>query len=318
MKAVITGGAGFIGSHLLDRLIRDGWEHVVVVDNLFRGRLVNINAHLSNPAVTFAQADIRDEATLRSIIAGADVVFHLAAQSNVIGAVTDIDYSFSTNVVGTFNVLKVARDLGARRVVFTSSREVYGEAQYLPVDEGHPFNAKNSYGASKGAGEMYCRVFNNQGMGVSVVRLSNAYGPRDVDRVIPIWLTRALKGEDLIVYGGQQLIDFVWVDAIVEALTRVAAMDVMDPVNIGSGQGTAILDLAQRILSLTNSGSKIVVHPARSAEVAKFTADVRRMQERLGLQPPADALFGLPQLVEWYRSNPTPGLAGRACPGAQP
>ncbi len=306
MKAVITGGAGFIGSHLLDRLIRDGWEHVVVVDNLFRGRMVNINAHLSDTAVTFAQADIRDEATLRSIIAGADVVFHLAAQSNVIGAVTDIDYSFSTNVVGTFNVLKAARDLGARRVVFTSSREVYGEAQYLPVDEGHPFNAKNSYGASKGAGEMYCRVFNNQGMGVSVVRLSNAYGPRDVDRVIPIWLTRALKGEDLIVYGGQQLIDFVWVDAIVEALTRVAGMDVMDPVNIGSGQGTSILDLAQRILSLTNSGSKIVVHPARSAEVAKFTADVRRMQERLGLQPPADALFGLPQLVEWYRSNPTP------------
>ncbi len=304
MKVVITGGAGFIGSHVLDRLVRDGCEQIVIIDNLFRGRMSNIKAHLSNPAVTFAQADIRDEAALRPLIAGADTVYHLAAQSNVIGAVTDIDYSFTTNVVGTFNVLKAARDLGVRRVVFTSSREVYGEAQYLPVDENHPFNAKNSYGASKSAGEMYCRVFNNMGTAVSVVRLGNAYGSRDVDRVIPIWLTRALKGEDLIVYGGQQLIDFVWIDTIVDALVRLAAMDVdPDPVNIASGQGTSILDLAQRILALTGAGTKVVVQSARSAEVAKFTADVRRMQQRLGIQPPADPLFGLPQLVTWYRDN---------------
>jgi len=310
MKAVITGGAGFIGSHLLDRLVRDGCEQVVVVDNLFRGRMANISAHLSNPAVSFQQVDIRDEARLRPLIAGADVIFHLAAQSNVIGAVTDLDYSFSTNVVGAFNVLKAARDYDVRRVVFSSSREVYGEAQYLPVDEQHPLNAKNSYGASKTAGEMYSRVFNNMGTAVSVLRLSNVYGSRDVDRVIPIWLTRALRGEDLIVYGGQQLIDFVWIDAVVEAFVRTAfgtanaVMDVncAEPVNIGSGQGTSILDLARRILELTNSRSKIVVQPARSAEVAKFTADVRRMQVRLGLQPPTDPLFGLPQLVNGYQS----------------
>jgi UDP-glucose 4-epimerase len=305
MKVVVTGGAGFIGSHLVDRLVHDGCSEVVVLDNLFRGRREHLGQHAQNPAVTFQQADIRDADTLRTAFANAEVVYHLAAQSNVMGAVTDIDYSFNTNVGGTLNVLKTAHQAGVRRVVFTSSREVYGEAQWLPVDENHPFNCKNPYGASKAAGEMYTKVFQHTGnLTIAVLRLANVYGPRDTGRVIPLWIGRALQGQNLVVYGGQQLIDFVWVDNVVDALVRVSTLENVDePINVGSGQGTPILALAERILALTGSASRLERVPAREVEVSRFMADVSRMQERLGMQPPEDPLFGLPQLIAWFKET---------------
>ena len=305
MKVVVTGGAGFIGSHLVDRLVHDGCSEVVVLDNLFRGKREHLSQHAQNPAVTFQQVDIRDAAALHTAFADAEVVYHLAAQSNVMGAVTDIDYSFNTNVGGTLNVLKTAHQAGVRRVVFTSSREVYGEAQWLPVDENHPFNCKNPYGASKAAGEMYTKVFQHSGnLTIAVLRLANVYGPRDTGRVIPLWVGRALLGQDLVVYGGQQLIDFVWVDSVVEALVRASTLENVDePINVGSGQGTPILSLAERILALTGSASRLERVPAREVEVSRFMADVSRMQDRLGLQPPADPLFGLPQLIAWFRET---------------
>lgn len=303
MKILVTGGAGFIGSHLVDRLVTGGWGDVLILDNLFRGRLSNIEQHRGNQRVQFCQADIRDYDALLDAMRDAELVFHLAAQSNVMGAVADVDYSFTTNVVGTYNVLKAARECGVRRVMFTSSREAYGEARYLPVDEDHPLGSKNTYGASKVAGEMYCRVFSgNFGLETGVVRLSNVYGSRDYGRVIPLWMTRANRGEDLIVYGGQQLIDFVWVAQVVEALLRASSADIVGrPVNVGSGQGTPILELAERILQLIPTGSRLDLQPARAVEVAKFTAKVDLMRELLGLEPPADPLFGLPELVTEYR-----------------
>jgi UDP-glucose 4-epimerase len=298
-KIVVTGGAGFIGSHLVDRLVRDGAGEIAILDNLFRGKVENIAHHWANPAVSFCQLDIRDEAAVRTAVAGAEVVYHLAAQSNVMGALGDIDYSFGTNVVGTFNVLKAARDGGVRRVVFSSSREVYGEAQYLPVDENHPLNAKNSYGGSKAAGEFYCRVFvNDFGLETAVLRLANVYGPRDFGRVIPLWLGRAAAGADLIVYGGKQIIDFVWVDLVVEALVRAATAEVVGiPINVGSGQGTPILELAERILALSGSAARLDHQPARSVEVVAFTADIGRMQGLLGLEAAGDPLGYLPLMV---------------------
>jgi UDP-glucose 4-epimerase len=302
MKILVTGGAGFIGSHLVDRLVADGWGDILILDNLLRGRLANIAHHQDNARVQFRQADIRDYETVCDAARGADLIFHLAAQSNVMGAVIDVDYSFTTNVVGTYNVLKAARECGGRRVMFTSSREAYGEARYLPVDEDHPLGSKNTYGASKVAGEMYCRVFaGNFGLETAVLRLSNVYGARDYGRVIPLWLERANRGENLIVYGGQQVIDFLWVDQAVEALLRASRADIVgQPVNVGSGQGTPILDLAERILQLIPTASRLDLQPARAVEVAKFTARVDRMRELLGLEPPADPLFGLPQLVGEY------------------
>jgi UDP-glucose 4-epimerase len=299
MKILVTGGAGFIGSHLVDRLAADAGNEVIIYDNLFRGRLENIAQHRDNPRLAFIEGDIRDYGRLLDAMRGAEQVFHLGAQSNVMGAVTDVDYSFNTNVVGTYNVLKAARETGAR-VAFSSSREVYGEARYLPVDEEHPIGSKNTYGASKVAGEMYCQVFANLfGVPVAVLRLSNVYGRRDFGRVIPLWLGRARQGLDLEVYGGKQTIDFVWIDQVVEAFLRAAGRDLAgQPVNIGSGQATAILDLAQRILALVGGPSQIVLRPAREAEVVRFTANVTRMRQRLGLEPPADPLAYLPGMLD--------------------
>lgn len=304
MKVVITGGAGFIGSHLVDRLVRDQLGEIVVVDNLARGRRENLAAHASNPAVTFVEGDIRDPELLASAFQGASTVFHLAAQSNVMGAVTDIGYSFTTNVVGTYQVLVAAHACGVGRVVFASSREVYGEAESLPVAETHPLNAKNAYGASKAAGELYCRVFRETyGLETAIVRLANVYGPRDYGRVIPLWLDAISAGRDLTVYGGEQVIDFVWVEQVVEALLRAAEVNSPLPINIGSGRGTPILELAERMLAASGSGSRLDRQPARSVEVARFTADITRMRTLLELEPPADPLFGLIQLWEMHQQS---------------
>jgi UDP-glucose 4-epimerase len=305
MKIVITGGAGFIGSHLVDRLARDGAGEIVVADNLHRGRREHLAQHDGNDAIHLAEVDIRDAAALRELCAGADVIYHLAAQSNVMGAVSDLSYSFSTNVAGTVNVLEAARAGGVRRVVFSSSREVYGEVERLPVSEDTPFNSKNAYGASKAAGELYTRVFlNTYGVETAVLRFANVYGPRDRDRVIPLWLDAAAQGREMIVYGGQQLIDFVHVDQIVEAMLRASTADIIgQPINVGSGQGTPLLQLAERVMALPGASSRLDLRPARSVEVARFTADIGLMRSLLGLEPPTDPLFALESLWEDQRAS---------------
>lgn len=291
-KALITGGAGFIGSHLVTRLALLGYD-IVVLDNLNRGTVEAIAPHLRSGAATFIEGDIRDRPTVMEAAVGCDLIFHLAAQSNVMGALDDPDYSFTTNAFGTYNVLTCAVELGVSRVVFTSSREVYGEPQYMPVDEDHPLGAKNPYGASKVAGEAYCRTFANcYDLDVAIVRLANVYGDGDSGRVIPLWLTEALNGHDLRVYGGSQVLDFVWIDTVVTALVHAAEHGLAAPTNIGSGVGTSILELGQRIIEIAASHGHLNREPARGAEVTCFVADVTRMRT-LGIEPEADPLAHL-------------------------
>lgn len=298
-KTIVTGGAGFIGSHLLESLVADEtWGDIHVIDNFHRGRRENLNPYAGNPRVAIHEIDIRHYAALEKVLANADYIFHLAAQSNVMGAIENLDYSFETNVVGTYNVLKAARAGGNPRVLFSSSREVYGEAQYVPVDENHPIGGKNSYGASKVAGEVYCQVFAaNFGLETVILRLANVYGSRDFGRVIPLWLDRAKAAQDLIVFGGEQVIDFVSVQQVVNAMTIAIRSDVVGtPINIGSGQGTPILELAERILAIAHTGSRLDHQPARAVEVKQFVAQVDRMQALLDLTPPADPLAELETL----------------------
>ena len=194
------------------------------------------------------------------------------------GAIENIDYSFETNVVGTYNVLKAAHAANASRVLFASSREVYGEAQYVPVDEAHPIASKNTYGASKVAGETYCQVFaSNFGLETVILRLANVYGSRDFGRVIPLWLDRAKSDRDLIVFGGEQVIDFVSVQQVVRAMMAGIKSDIVGvPVNVGSGQGTPILKLAERILSVSETTSQLDHQPARGVEVKRALKSAER------------------------------------------
>lgn len=299
MKVLVTGGAGFIGSHLVDRLVHNK-HSVSVVDNLFRGRLSNIQKHIDSGRVEFFPTDIRKYDELQKLFYGVDVVYHLAAQSNVMGAVSDIDYSFESNVTGTFNVLKAAANNNVKKFIFTSSREIYGEAEYIPVDEKHPINAKNIYGASKAAGEKYCQVFQNMGSFEMVtLRLANVYGKRDFDRVIPIFIDNVIQNQNIHIYGGKQVIDFISVDLTVDVLidsienTRLAEY----PINVGSGKGTSLFDLAERIKQIFPGQSEIIIDPAREVEVVKFTADITRLKEASDIIIPEDPLYLLASMV---------------------
>jgi len=292
MQVVVTGGAGFIGKHLVAALIARG-DNVIVLDNLRRAEREAVH-----PGATFIEGDIRDPETLMRAFEGAARVFHLAAQSNVMGALSEARYSFTTNVVGTFNVLEAATGAGVERVVFSSSREVYGEAEAIPVREDAPLLAKNPYGASKLAGEAYCRTWHHAGATpVNILRFANVYGPGDTGRVIPLWIERAMAGLPLEVFGGEQVIDFVPVRTAVAALLGAAERDLAGPVNIGSGQGTTLLSLADRVRALYPGCPPVEIRPARSAEVVRFIADVSRMRAALGLEPPGDPLAGLAELA---------------------
>jgi UDP-glucose 4-epimerase len=298
-RVVVTGGAGFIGSHLVDRLLADGAVDVVVLDNFSHGRLENL-AHLRNQTrFSLIEADVRERSAMLSAFGGADLVYHLAAQSSVVAAAQDLDYTFQTNVLGTFNVLRAAVDCGIRRVLFASSCEVYGEPISLPVDENSPLLAINSFGASKVAGEVYCRAFRREfGLQTVILRLANVYGTRDVGRLIPLWLRQARSGHGLQVYGGKQVLDFVWVGNVVEALVRAGELEgAIPPINIGSGTGTRIIDLARRIARLAECQPKIQFEPARPMEVTRLIANVERMREILLIDPPLDPLANLTELL---------------------
>jgi UDP-glucose 4-epimerase len=302
MKFLVTGGAGFIGSHLVDRLVRGNSSHVMVLDNFSRGR----EEHLaqSRQRIELFRGDIRDRVLLQSVMKDVDLVFHLAAQSNVLGAVKDLDYSFETNVVGTYEVLRAAQAAGAKRVIFSSSREVYGEPTSLPVCETATIAPKNAYGVSKATGEMYCRLFADKGMDVVILRLANVYGTRDHDRVIPLFAEQSFAGKGLTVFGRNKVLDFLWIGDLLDVLMK--ASDCLCPegaVNVGSGRGVNLVDLAERISVLTGNGTKVQVTDERVPEVSRYVAEVGLAKKLFDLHCPEDALEHLPAVVNFVRSE---------------
>lgn len=295
VRVVVTGGAGFIGSHLVRSLLRTRTYQVLIIDNLHRP--CTTDPTFGNEA-EFSLIDIRDRAALGTAVRGAEVIFHLAAQSNVMGSVADAEYTFQTNVAGSVHVLEAARLAGSKRVVFTSSREVYGEPAQLPVRESEPLRPKNAYGVSKAAAELYCGLAAAQGLEAVILRLANVYGWGDRDRVIPLFVDAARAGDPLTVYGGKQILDFVWIDTVVNALMQAAFGPWLpEPINIGSGFGVTVIDLAQRIVQLTSSNSVIEAVPSRTVEVTRFVADVDRARRLLAISSPSGPLEQLPVLT---------------------
>jgi UDP-glucose 4-epimerase len=225
-------------------------------------------------------------------------VFHLAAQSNVMGAVADADYAFSSNVAGTYHVLQAALKAGVKRLVFTSSREVYGDPKRVPVRETSPLRPKNAYGTSKVAGEAYCGLAAREGLGIAVLRLANVYGPGDRDRVIPLFADAAAAGQPLTVFGEEKVLDFVWIGTVVDALVKAGlGRPIRGPVNVGSGKGVTIAELARRIVQLSGSSSPVQIVAEREQEVGRFVADITRAKRLLGLSEPEDSLWALPELL---------------------
>ncbi|MFN8557684.1 MAG: NAD-dependent epimerase/dehydratase family protein [Dehalococcoidia bacterium] len=233
------GGAGIsIGDHLTDALLARGDTNVIVLDNLYRGRWANVARYDGDPQFTFVHGDVRNQAHVDAH--GVDVVYHLAAQSNVMGAVSDPRYSFDTNVAGTFNVLSAARDNGVCRVVFASSARLTRSPRHCPSRRPRSRSRTPAGRARSPPRSTATPSRTSSRLETAVLRFSNVYGPRDHGRVIPLWIERSLKGEPLEVYGGGQVIDFVWVGVAVEALLRRGRAAGRFPVNVAGGVATPI------------------------------------------------------------------------------
>lgn len=286
---LVTGGAGFIGQHVVRTLLENGHE-VLAFDNLRRGRF----GELASRGATVVEGDVRNLDAVANAMAGCGSVVHLAAEANVMRCECDPAYAFEANVAGTWNVAQAALANGCH-VVFSSSREVYGDAKTLPVAECAPRSPRNVYGLTKSLSEDILTTGPFAALRVSILRLANVIGPGDCDRIVPRWLAAARVSQSLPVYGGAQVIDFVPVDFVTEAVARCLEREPFEgAVNVASGRGTTLLALAERIQAVVGDHRvPLEPLPARDAEVQRFVADTTRLRQILGIEPPDDPLAGL-------------------------
>ena len=298
MRTLVTGGAGFIGSNLVDALLARG-DDVVVLDNLTTGRRENVpaGAHL-------LVADVTDRPEVHAAIERAEVVFHLAAQVDVRRSVEDPAHDLAVNAGGTLHLLEAARACGVRHVVYASTGgAIYGEADMVPTPEDAPLRPLAPYGHSKFTGEGYCRLFGElHGLGVTSLRFANVYGPRQdplgEGGVIAIYCGRAVEGGDAVVFGdGEQTRDFVYVGDVVEALLTAAGGMPFGPFNIGTGVETTVNDLAARLGLATRR------EPPRPGEVLRSCLDASRAARELGWAARTSLADGLALTLEWAQQH---------------
>jgi nucleoside-diphosphate-sugar epimerase len=296
MKILVTGGAGFIGRYLVNRLVSETRDSVTILDDCSRPGL-SAAPDLPDSAI-FLRGDILDGELLSRAMEAVEVVYHLAAVSSVGAAQANIPRAYQVNIHGVEAVLRAARAAGVRRVIFASSREVYGEPAEVPVPESAAFAPTSVYGLTKAAGESCCRLAED--LEIAILRLANVYGPGDHGRVIPIFVEAALLSKPIDLFGGDQILDFVWIEHVVDAFIAASTSDALPgrPMNIGSGIGTPILELARAILDLTGSSSPVRCLPAIPFEVRRFVADPGLAREALGLIRVSDPLMGLKRVLE--------------------
>ena len=310
MKILITGGAGFIGSHLCEKYTQEG-HTVLCLDNFMNGDLINVRHLLDYRNFKLIKGDVRDFDLLEKIVRDVDVIFHLAAQIHVDRSYVEPKLTYEVNVMGTQNVLEVARMHDAKKVIHASTSEVYGSALHVPIDEKHPLNAPHPYGASKIAADRMCYAYiQTYGMDISILRLFNIFGPRQRDigygGVISIFTRRVLSNISPIIYGdGLQTRDYTYVEDAVRAYDCVLRHKgpIVEPVNFGTGKEVTILELANKIIELC--GKKGVIKPIhtepRIGEVQRLIADTTRAKSILGWEPKHKLAEGLKTFVHWYQ-----------------
>ena len=310
MKMLITGGAGFIGSHLCEKYVNEG-HSVLCLDNFMSGNLTNIKHLLDYRNFKLIKGDIRDYELLEKIMRDVEVIFHLAAQIHVDRSYIEPEPTYDINVMGTQNVLETARLHDAKKIICASTSEVYGSAQYAPIDENHPLNAPHPYGASKIAVDRMCFAYNQTyGMNISIMRLFNVFGPRQRDvgygGVISIFTRRALSNVPPIIYGdGQQTRDYTYIKDAVKAYDLVLKRDepLDGPINFGSGKEITITELASTIIEMCGKEGDIdpVNVAARPGEVDRLIANASKAKSLLGWQPEYGFREGLKEFIDWYK-----------------
>jgi UDP-glucose 4-epimerase len=310
-RVLVTGGAGFIGSHLVERLAAD--NKVTVLDDFSVGSTENLR-DVQLP-VTVVRGDVRDRATVAEVVAQSQVVFHLAVAC-LRASISDPLGSHDVNALGTLNLLLAARASGLERLIYISTSEVYGSARRATIDEEHALNPMTPYAASKLAGESYtlsfCRTY---GLKAMVVRPFNAYGPREhldgpSGEVIPRFVARAMMGRPLIVFGdGLQTRDFTWVQDTVRGIALAGECDELlgGVVNIGRGQEVSVLRVAHLVQEILGCRLPIEHRAERPGDVRKHLCDTTRARSLLGFSAEVGIEDGLARYISWAR-----GFAERA------
>ena len=299
---VVTGGAGFIGSHIAWELIKD--NEVVVIDNLYTGKEENVPL-----GAKLVKADIRDYSSIAELISHADYVFHEAAQVSVVESVRDPIFTEDVNVMGTLNILKALME-GHGKLIFASSAAVYGDNPNLPLKETETPKPLSPYGVTKLTAEHYLRVFNElYGLPVVSLRYFNVFGPRQSANqyagVISIFINRALNNEPLVIYGdGKQTRDFIYVKDVVKAniLTAESRKSNGRVFNVATGKQTSILELAMKVIEITGARSSIRFDKPRPGDIRHSQADISEIR-KLGFEPEWSLEEGLKKTVEWYSSQ---------------
>ncbi|MGE5481415.1 MAG: SDR family oxidoreductase [Bacteroidota bacterium] len=309
-QCVVTGGAGFIGSNLTRRLVREGIE-VTVLDDLSTGRRENLSG--LEGSIRFVEGDVRDAALLREVCRGAEVVFHQAAVASVQASLDDPATSNAVNVNGTLNVLLAAQACGVRRVVFASSSSVYGNNESLPVREDAPLQPLSPYAVTKAVGELYCRIFAQlYGVDTVALRYFNVFGPcqnpdSEYAAVIPKFVRATLAGRDPVIYGdGEQSRDFIFVEDVVEANFLAATHPERlggQAFNLGGGQPWTLHQVLETLETLLGRPIQHRHTAPRSGEVRHSLADISRAQRVLGFRPGHSFVEGLEATARWLAEN---------------
>jgi UDP-glucose 4-epimerase len=311
-RVLVIGGAGFIGSHVVDELTREDVKEIIIYDNFCRGTRENLREAMTDPRVRIYEVggDICQTDILDSAMKGMDSVFHLAA----LWLLQCYDYpraAFDVNIRGTFNVLEACVKHQVKRLVYSSSASVYGDALEIPMTEDHPFNNKTFYGATKVAGEQMCRAFHHRyGLNYVGLRYMNVYGPRQDYKgayiaVIMKILDRLEQGLSPIVYGdGSQAYDFIYVSDCASANLCAAKAETLDTFyNVGRGTQTTIRELAELILEITGSNLRIEYEPAGTTFVKNRIGCPKKAEAEIGFKAQVDLRTGLKQLIEWRKNH---------------
>ena len=306
MKALVTGGAGFIGSNIVKLLVEEG-HSVVVLDNLSSGYRCNLDPF---PQVEFIEGDVGDEATVARAMQGVDVVFHLAASVGNLRSIENPILDSEVNVIGTLRVLEAARSAGVRKIVFSSSAGIFGELKTLPIKEDHPVEPDSPYGASKLAAEKLCLAYSKlYDMDAVCLRYFNVYGLNQrydaYGNVIPILAHRLLHGLPLIVFGdGEQTRDFVDAHDVALANYKAALSNsVSGAFNIASGTRITINRLAELMCEVSGIQATIEHGPPRKGDVRHSLADISAAGDAFGYEPIVGLEEGLTEYVAWARKE---------------
>ena len=301
LRTLVTGGAGFIGSHLVDRLMKEGYE-VIVLDDFSAGKVENIQHHLNSQSFHLVKGDARNLEDVKKAVREVDVVFHLAAIVNVPLSIENPLLVNDVNIGGTLNLLEASLKKNVEHFIYISTCAVYGEARYLPINEEHLIMPLSPYGISKFTAEHYCKIFHQiHGLKTACLRFFNVYGPRQSEGpysgVITQFISKLRQNKPPIIYGdGEQTRDFVYIDDAIEAsmLALKCKRCFGEAINVGTGKPTTINELANVLTEFFGQARVKPVYTApREGDIRNSYADIGKAEKMLGYKPKTSLMEGL-------------------------